>query len=647
MLIEPESPPPARRSHDVPVLVVGAGPAGLTAATTLARYGVETLLVERRHRRSNLPRATSISTRPMELLRSWGLEDEILAGGVDVDWLGWICETLATASAGSAMPTGMPTREQSALVSPTAPACVPQGHLEPVLLRHLRSLGSTRVETGTELAAVESRPEGVRAVLRDSDSGESRVVQARYLIAADGVYSRTRAALGIPMHGPGHLADRVAAEFHAPLWDLLGDHRYGLYPVTTPEAPGTFLPSGPGDRWIFAAAWDPEHERLEDYDEEEMTRLIRLAAGVPALQPRIERISAVTFGAQLAERFRQDSAFLIGDAAHRVSPRGGTGMNTAIQDGHDLGWKLAWVLQGWAGEALLDSYEAERRPVAEHNTTRSADPNGSILEVGQGVHADLAGRIAHVWLPAETEPRSTLDLLDQGLTLFTGPGAEAWEAAAAALSGPLPLAVRSLDEMTARALGVRTGGALLVRPDGAPAGWLAGGDDALPALRVAIDAAVPRADTLRIGTPAPSPAPSLTPVAVALAWLSAFRNRDAGELLALTSPELEYKRWVGVEHGHAAIHALLERHSYGVTMDPTPLRAFARDDTVVIEVQIESSFVDTGAAAGEQVGAALFVVHDGAVTRFAPFPELAAALIAAGLDEDQHMTRKENSDVLA
>ena len=99
--------------------------------------------------------------------------------------------------------------------------------------------------------------------------------------------------------------------------------------------------------------------------------------------------------------------FLVGDAAHRVTPRGGTGMNTAIADGYDLGWKLGWVLRGWAGRELLDSYEAERRPVAEHNVARSADPSGSRRRVDQELHADLGGRIPHVWLPpaAHVHPR--------------------------------------------------------------------------------------------------------------------------------------------------------------------------------------------------------------------------------------------------
>ena len=123
--------------EEVPVLVAGAGPAGLAAAAVLGRYGIETLLVERRHRPSELPRATAISTRSMELLRSLGLEHEVRAGGVDVEWLGWSCETLADVEAGAPMPLGLPTREQAALISPTGPACVPQDHLEPVLLRHL------------------------------------------------------------------------------------------------------------------------------------------------------------------------------------------------------------------------------------------------------------------------------------------------------------------------------------------------------------------------------------------------------------------------------------------------------------------------------------------------------------------------------
>ena len=169
-----------------------------------------------------------------------------------------------------------------------------------------------------------------------------------------------------------------------------------------------------------------------------------------------------------------------------MTPRGGNGMNTAIHDGHDLGWKLAWVLRGWAGPALLDSYEAERRPVAEHNTARSADPEGTVQDVAEATHADIGGRIAHVWLRSSAGRRSTLDLLGDGLTLFTGPRRAAWEAAAAAVSRPMPLVVYGLDPIVARALGIRGAGALLVRPDGTPAGWWPDDAHAGTALRAAV-----------------------------------------------------------------------------------------------------------------------------------------------------------------
>src|SRR5262245_52975687 len=258
---------------EVPVLVVGAGPAGLAAATMLGRYGVECLLVEQRAERSPLPRATTISTRSMELVRAWGLEDEVLAGGVDAEWLMWSCDTLARAEEGTAIEVGLPTRAQAALVSPTAPGCVPQDHLERVLLAHVRSSGHARVELGTALVGLDTAPDRVRATLRDG-AGRERVVTAAYLVAADGARSWVRATLGIPMLGSAGVLSGVNALFHAPLWPLVGDRRYGIYLTVHEGLEGIFLPAGPGDRWGFGWTIDgPTPERLPGPDE--MARRIR------------------------------------------------------------------------------------------------------------------------------------------------------------------------------------------------------------------------------------------------------------------------------------------------------------------------------------------------------------------------------------
>src|SRR4051794_1235423 len=408
---------------ETPVLIAGAGPAGLATAITLSRHGIASVVVERRNRRGAHPRATGISTRSMELLRSWGLESAATAGGVDVEWTGRATESLATVARGRSFPLGMPTRSEAAAISPTAPACIPQDHLEPVLTRELHRLGRSRLVTGAEVLDVEEVGDEAHVRVRDIARGTVRTVAARWVVAADGMRSRIRTGLGIGAPGVDGLDDRISVLFRAPLWRLVERHRHGLYMITHPEAAGALLPAGRADRWIYARSFDPRADGPDDHGPERLTRLIRRAAGDPGLEPRVQNVGAVTFGAHLAERFRAGRVLLAGDAAHRVTPRGGTGLNSALKDGFDLGWKLAWVLTGWAPEDLIDTYEAERRPAVAHNLERSIDPEGSIREPGAEIAADLGGRVRHAWTGPAGARRSTVDLLGLGLTLFAAPAA--------------------------------------------------------------------------------------------------------------------------------------------------------------------------------------------------------------------------------
>jgi putative polyketide hydroxylase len=450
------------QTEHTPVLIAGAGPAGLAAAITLARNGVDSLLVERREQQSQEPRATVASIWTMELLRSWGLEQKVAARTLDVELLGWIGETLT--GPGFEVPLGYPTRAQSAVFSPVAPACIPQDDLEPIMLEHLRELPLGRVEFGAELRSLEHSNDVVRATVR-GPGGEERVIEAQYAIGADGAHSRVRRELGIPATGPGAVQDAISALFRAPLWELIPDERrYGLFPVSSGQAQGVFVPAGRGDRWIYGFRGDTGTLRTADWDAATMSELIRTAAGVPGLGIQIERISGFSFAAELADTFSDGRVFLTGDAAHRVSPRGGTGMNMAIRDGHDIAWKLSWVLRGWARPALLESYEAERRPVAAHNMARSVDPEGSVRPVAEEIHVDLGGRLPHLWLE---DGRSSLDLVGPGLTRLTGPGGDG--PMPDPLYGLAPVETKRLSAVVARGLGIPQGGSLLVRPDGVPA----------------------------------------------------------------------------------------------------------------------------------------------------------------------------------
>jgi 2-polyprenyl-6-methoxyphenol hydroxylase-like FAD-dependent oxidoreductase len=212
-------------------VVVGAGPAGLAVAATLARGSVNVLVLSRHSGVSPQPRATVLSLRTMEFLRSWGLEDQIWAGGDDVEWQMLVARTLAEAGRGHRVDVGYPTVAVSARLSPTRPAAVPQDHLESVLLRHLCTQPTVQVRRSVVVEQVSPDGSGWKIDARDLTTGESLTVWSDYLVGADGPRSRVRDRLGIGLDATVDLMHAVSVVFHGPLWEVVGSSRFGIYNV--------------------------------------------------------------------------------------------------------------------------------------------------------------------------------------------------------------------------------------------------------------------------------------------------------------------------------------------------------------------------------------------------------------------------------
>lgn len=486
----------------VPILIVGAGPTGLSSSILLSRFGIRSLVVERHASTSIHPKATAISTRTMELFRAWGIEPRIREQALSVGFSSSVRATLSSPEV-ERRSLGFPTPDEASEISPTSPAVLAQDLLEPILLEHARGYREAEVRFDTELVNLNQNEQGVRATIVDRQTGEQTEVHARFLIAADGASSPTRRRLGIATHGVERIGEYLSILFRADLSTVVGPERFGLYILQGlgGPAPSVALPTSKDGRWVLATPWRDDVRPASTLRPHDLVDLVRRAAGVAELDVQLLDHQLIGIGAEVAERFRDGNVFLVGDAAHRTAPTGGTGMNTAIHSAHNLVWKLAAVLFGIAGPDLLDSYEPERRPSGERNLLRSrgqlqgvsglAADMGVVYSSGAVVADDrterpsviepatpacVGSRAPHVWLDTDGGRLSTLDLFGYRLVLLTGVDGDGWREAApivsARLNVPLGVATVGGDELGVTsdkwltAYGIDEDGAVLVRPDG-------------------------------------------------------------------------------------------------------------------------------------------------------------------------------------
>ncbi|MFD9724390.1 FAD-dependent oxidoreductase [Streptomyces sp. NPDC059072] len=536
----------------VPVLVVGGSLVGLSTSLFLSRHGVRHLLVEKHSGTSLHPRGRGINARTMELFRTAGAEHAIrraasvLEGNqgilqatslIDSEQHNWLIKEID--------PSGQLSR-----FSPTGWCLCSQNNIEPVLAAQSGAMCGD-IRFSTELMNFDQDATGVTAVVKDRETGEHTTVRADFLIAADGPRSPVREQLRIPQTGGGELFHNVSVTFRSRrLPEVLGDLRFIVCYLMRPGADGALLPVDNGTQWVFHAPWHPEDgETLEDFTDERCVEQIRAAIGVPDLDVVIGGKAPWHAAERVAEQYSVGRVFLAGDAAHEMSPTGAFGSNTGIQDAHNLAWKIAAVLDGSAGMELLDTYEAERLPVAratsERASARSAEhshpgyappptmgggPGSGVLTTAMGycyprgavvggdtdrpiipdalrLKGDTGTRAPHMWLSRSGERVSSLDLYERSFVLLSGTGTP-WRAAAGQVaaelsvrldayaigSGPDADLVPQGGADWAEVHGMSAEGAVLVRPDGFVA-WRSEGavPDHRAALRGALSTVLRRA----------------------------------------------------------------------------------------------------------------------------------------------------------
>jgi 2-polyprenyl-6-methoxyphenol hydroxylase-like FAD-dependent oxidoreductase len=456
----------------------------------------------------------------MEIFRQWGIEQAIRDRGLQEQSDMFIqVESIA----GREMSRTRP--EPNLGQTPAWKSLVAQDAVEEEIYKVIEHSNLVQVHFSTEFIGFEEVEDGVICEIRSVESGRTEHWHAKYLLACDGAGSQTRRNAGIEMEGPSTLSVQLNEYWRGDLSrfplarEASGYHIYSKKPGVPNRA--VILNTNGKDRWLSVIQIGQEKdERPRPWTDVEMIEIIRAHTGVPDLDVTLLNRSIWRMSRQVASNFRNRRVFLVGDAAHRFPPTGGFGLNSGVQDAHNLAWKLVYVLRGMASEKLLDSYDVERRPVAQSNADFSYgnmirfrrlddafrsgnedrirfwvnDLDNHLHSIGQalgftyekgavipdgtprGGHLTRVytptdrpgGRFPHMWLDMARK-HSTLDWFDKDFTVVAGPQGDVWLEAGrdvAAKTG-MPIQVHKLPNAHPNDgiyMGLR--GAVLVRPDG-------------------------------------------------------------------------------------------------------------------------------------------------------------------------------------